>query len=130
MGIKDGKLTKTLVPCQRCSAKVMFANRPNKEPPKPAEGEPIEPPRPQSPVHVPLNTRNDCFLVIYTGTVDKPTMWAITGLELMERVDKIILKPREGETVGKEITGTQLVGLYSSHFATCPAAAHFSHKNK
>ena len=122
MGVKDGKITKTLVPCERCSAKVMFANRPV---PPPADGA-----RADRPKIVPLNTRNDCFLVIYTGTVEKPTLWAMTGLELMEKVDKIVLKPKEGETVGKEITGAQLVGLYSSHFTTCPAAAHFSHKNK
>lgn len=122
MGVKDGKITKTLVPCERCTAKVMFAHRP--VPAVPPNAKPEDPVKPQRPVHVPLNTRNDCFLVVYKGSPEKPELWAMSGLELLEKVDKIILKS------GREIEGSQLVGLFSSHFATCPAAAHFSRKNK
>lgn len=113
MPVKDGKVAKTLVPCQRCPGKVMFAHRPK---PPAADGSK------QETTQVPLNPRNDCYLVIYTGSAEKPVMWAITGVELLEKVEKIILKN------GKEITGEQFVGLYSSHFGTCPAAAHFSRK--
>jgi hypothetical protein len=123
MAVKDGKIMKTLVPCERCPAKVMFAHRPQPPVPPPApDAKPDGLVKPQRPVQVPLNARNDGYLVIYTGSADKPVLWAITGVELLDKVEKIILKN------GKEITGNQLVGLYSSHFGTCPAAAHFSRK--
>ena len=80
---------------------------------------PIEPDKPQA--TCPTDPRAVVY-VVYLGKDSKPM--GITGSEFLERLEKIILKD------GKEVRAEQILGLFVTHFATCPQVSRFAGRSK
>lgn len=95
--------------CKPCGRKMFWATRPANEDGPAAQ--------------IPLDPSAPTFLVV-RHRADPSKLACMSGKTLRGKLDKIVLKD------GTEIDGSRVIGLFTSHFATCKKVAVVKHQQR
>lgn len=98
--------------CEGCGKPILWLTRPRVQKEGEVAGETLAPVDPRA-------------VVFFTWAGAEGKLGGLTGKEFLERLDFIQLKP-DAAGVVKKVTAEQLLGIFVTHFATCPQVKQFA----